>query len=257
MLYVALTGRLPFPGRSSTILARKLADEPPPPSSLVVGIPADLDALCVDLLRRDPSARPTGARSWPASRPRPRRGDGPGSVRRAAPAAGSVADAPDAFRRRDAARGSIVPLIGRERHREILRAAFESVRGGTPEIVLVSGRSGSGKSTLLQAFLDEVAAREDAVVLPGRCYERESVPYKAIDSVVDALSRYLKTLPEAEVRALLPRDIAVAGAGLPGACSGSRRSRRRRARRSSPRPAGAAPPRLRGLARACSRGSAG
>ncbi len=100
-------------------------------------------------------------------------------------------------------------MIGRERHREALRSAFESVRGGQPQAVFVSGRSGSGKSTLLQAFLDELSERNEAIVLAGRCYERESVTYKALDRVVDAWSRDLKPLDDTTARALLPRDIAL------------------------------------------------
>ena len=75
--------------------------------------------------------------------------------------------------------------------------------------MLVSGHSGSGRSRLVQAFLSDVAANDEAVVLAGRCYERESVPYKALDNVIDALSHYLKQLSPRRVRSMLPGDIAL------------------------------------------------
>jgi hypothetical protein len=71
--------------------------------------------------------------------------------------------------------------------------------------VFVHGGSGMGKTALVDAFLDGVD--DDTVVLTGRCYERETVPYQGVDSVVDALSQYLAGLPAHEVAAFLPRDI--------------------------------------------------
>jgi serine/threonine protein kinase/tetratricopeptide (TPR) repeat protein len=183
MLFVALTGRLPFEGRPRSVLAQKRTCEAPRASAFAPGVPDDLDTLCADLLRRDPAARPSDQ----------------DILARLAAAVVPSGPAPG---------GAGVPLIGRERHFEVLRSAFVSVRSGRPEVVLVSGRSGSGKSTLIQAFLDDLIAGAEAVVLSGRCYERESVPYKALDSVVDALSRYLKPLPDAVVQPLLPRDLA-------------------------------------------------
>ena len=78
----------------------------------------------------------------------------------------------------------------------------------TTESVFVFGRTGTGKTTLIRSFLDELIEKDDAVVLSGRCYERESVPYKALDSLIDALARHLKGLPARESASLLPPDVA-------------------------------------------------
>src|SRR5262249_50212847 len=64
-----------------------------------------------------------------------------------------------------------------------------------------------GKSALVRRFLDALRSKERAVVLAGRCFERESVPYKALDSLLDVLSHHLKRLPESRVEALMPRDV--------------------------------------------------
>jgi eukaryotic-like serine/threonine-protein kinase len=187
MLYETLTGRPPFSGRPLDVLRDKQAIDPPPPRELAAGIPGELDALCVALLRRDPAERPSG------SEIRARLGGG---------LAGR-----DGPTRRPGASGQPVPFVGRSRHLEALREAIGTVELGRTVTFLVHGRSGMGKTALVQHFLDDLTAAGEAVILAGRCYERESVPYKALDSVADALARYLRHLPGPEAQALLPRDI--------------------------------------------------
>ena len=74
-------------------------------------------------------------------------------------------------------------------------------------MVLVNGPSGVGKTAMVRRFLTQAAAAR-AVVLTGRCYERESVPFKTWDSLVDGLARYLGTLRAVDVAALIPRRTA-------------------------------------------------
>jgi hypothetical protein len=65
-----------------------------------------------------------------------------------------------------------------------------------------------GKTALVRHFLQRLTERHASVItLAGRCFERESVPYKALDSIVDALSEQLRTLPRSTVNEMLPRDI--------------------------------------------------
>jgi len=185
MLYEALTGRLPFVGSALEVIMDKQRFDPPPPRELVPGLPDDLAALCVDLLRRDPSARPTGRDILR------RLGGGPDPDQ--------VSELPSSLGQR--------PLVGRDRHRRALHEAFAAVTEGRTVILQVHGRSGVGKSILVQRYLDDLIEGEEAVVLAGRCYKQESVPYKALDAAVDMLARYLTSLPPAEARALLPRDV--------------------------------------------------
>ncbi len=70
--------------------------------------------------------------------------------------------------------------------------------------VLVQGESGVGKSSLMRRFLDARGRDPNTCILSGRCYEREAVPYKAFDGVIDSLTRFLMRLPKEEARALLP-----------------------------------------------------
>jgi hypothetical protein len=184
MLYEALTGRVPFTGDFVSMLHQKEQQEPPAPGDVVPGIPEDLNALCRDLLRCDPTARPGGVEVLT-------RIGGPISSR----ALTTVAVHSQ-------------PFVGRQRHLAALQTAFAETRLGHAVTVYVHGMSGMGKSALVRRFLEQLARDEpEAVVLRGRCYEQESVPYKALDPLVDDLSQYLSRLSSARVDALLPRDV--------------------------------------------------
>jgi len=201
MLYDALTGTLPFTGPIEDVLAAKQERDPRPVSEVAPDTPDDLAALTMALLARDPAARPgvdairavLGGGSAPVVAP-----SGPPTV-----AAEDVA----ADRGPGAARDGS-HFIGRERELATLRAGLAAARAGRMAAILVSGRSGIGKSALIRHFLDEVTAAGDIVVLVGRCYERETVPFKALDALVDALSAHLLARRSEEVEVIVPRDAA-------------------------------------------------
>ena len=45
------------------------------------------------------------------------------------------------------------------------------------------------------------------MIFSGRCYERESIPFKALDCWIDSLVTYLRRQPEACLKRMLPEDI--------------------------------------------------
>jgi len=189
MLYVALTGRLPFRGGVREILVAKQCAEPVPPSQLVAGVPADLGALCQALLRTDPARRPTTEdvlrRLQRSATP---------SVRSSALAPASTVP-------------SYGPFYGREAELSVLEQSLSRTRSGRPLVVYVQGEAGSGKTALVERFVETQRMSGKAVVLRGRCYQREFVPFKAFDMVIDGLSRQLGRLPPERAEALLPRNL--------------------------------------------------
>ena len=179
VLYEALTLRLPFEGSPPSILFAKQHGQPLPPSAYLDGVPEDLADLAMDLLVPDPKLRPT---------------------------------AEQIMARLEGERRSLITspgessFVGRRQELEHLRATFASSKDSLV-IVMLQGRSGMGKSVLVSRFLTELAAKQDALVLAGRCYERETMPFKAVDPVVDELRHWLSRLPEGDAQLLLPADL--------------------------------------------------
>ncbi|HWW61346.1 MAG TPA: protein kinase, partial [Thermoanaerobaculia bacterium] len=190
MLYEALTGDVPFHGSYLQVLTEKQHSDPPSPSAVVPGVPAELDDLCRDLLLRDPAARPTGDQIL----------DRLGRTTRLVTSSG---------RRKTPSSSS--PFVGRQRHIRLLHEAYNATLSGMQTTVCVAGPSGIGKTSLMRTFIEQL--RQDvpgAIILTGRCYQRESVPYKGVDSLIDALHRVLSRVAPQELEAILPRDILAA-----------------------------------------------
>jgi hypothetical protein len=188
MLYQALTGRLPFVGTPREMLFARTTSCPQPPSMVEPRVPRALDALCMGLLETRAADRLGGEAVLEAF--------------------GAPVTAP----RTPGGRGA--RLRGRPAELTALAEAFAEARDACAAVI-VRGLPGVGKTALLDAFVRDVAHMPESLVLAGSCGERESVPYRALDGVVDALSRTLIALPRAEAEALLPPEARRLGEVFP------------------------------------------
>ncbi|HYQ05267.1 MAG TPA: protein kinase [Polyangiaceae bacterium] len=185
MLYEALTDHLPFEGSPHEILFGKQDSRVLRPSALADDVPADLESLCLDLLQLDPKRRPRVEEIVARLNQRE------SGLQRAA---------------RPVLLGghSLRPFVGRKRQLEQLADALAASTRGTPVVLLMAGRSGMGKTVLAQQFSNAAFQEPNTIVLAGRCFEREALPFKGTDGIVDELSRYLTRHASAEIADALP-----------------------------------------------------
>jgi tRNA A-37 threonylcarbamoyl transferase component Bud32 len=179
MLYEALTGRRPIRGAAHDVIARKRTEDPPRPSELVAGTPADLDELCMRLLCRDPEARPDGAAVLAALGAEPSSATHhilEAAVRPPAPA--------------DPAAMAWV--------REAYAASRDQI-----VVAMIHGPHGSGKTRVMEAFVDELRDDADALVIGGTDNSRVQTMLPGLDQALDKLSAYVMTLSRPEIEALM------------------------------------------------------
>lgn len=184
MLYEVLTGRLPFEGSRVKVMLRKQMEIPIPPNQRRDGIPLELNDLCMKLLAIEPADRPTVTEVLHAI------------------GADTLADHLDGT----STAVVTVDLVGRERQFDVLNQSLAEVMEGATRSVFVHGFSGMGKSVLINTFLDRLRRDDETILLEGRCYEQESVPFKALDSLIDALALFLSELAPDESARLMPQD---------------------------------------------------
>ena len=187
LLHQALTGKMPFDAPTPVDILRQQVEFEPPRADLIVpGVPEDLAELAFDCMQRDPLARPSdmqvldrlGVTDFD-----------PGRIERARMRSASVS--------------------GRGRELRTLQTWIDHIKPGEPRIVLISGDPGAGKTSLIDAFLDGVRARGDAMILAGRCQPWESVPFNAVDGIVDSLAREIRHQKTPEILDVLGRSAAV------------------------------------------------
>jgi len=182
VLYELITGRTPFVGATGAVLEAKRR-QPAPLLPDALPLPDALRALCHRLLARDPAQRPVGPEVL-------------SQLVREEPAWDSLG------RPRDK-----LFLVGRDKELRALASALQLADDGHTVVVHVHGPSGMGKTALVERFLESTRTTRRVSIAAGRCYERESVPYKAFDSLVDSLGAQLQQLSDAERRATLPEHM--------------------------------------------------
>ncbi len=167
LAYELVTGTPPFGGMA--YLGARLGKRMTAPRARSVNpaVPEELDELIDAMLAPDPLRRPT-------------------ALHVAVRLAGELTQ-PRAIRRAST-------FVGREAElaRLVARVADPTPRG---RLVLVTGASGVGKTSLVDEAIGR-ARSDDALTWRGRCHDRERVPYRAFDFVIDDLATELAGYPE-------------------------------------------------------------
>jgi hypothetical protein len=180
MLYETLTGVPPRDRDGLHAIVEGRAWTPPAPRALAPETPADIDALVMALLSTRPEDRPGPAETL---------------------ARLSSTPSPPAL---DVPRVAAAPFVGRDEELDRLRRAFAPTRERRLHLVTIQGASGIGKTTLVEHFLERFEQVEGNLVLRARCHPRESVPFRAVDGLIDDLARFLCLEPKESLPAFLP-----------------------------------------------------
>lgn len=171
LAYELVTGSPPFGGVIGFLTRHKRVPIPRA-STLDPELPADLDDAIAAMLTFDPAQRPA-------------------ALQVAAMLSGAQTNPRPAYRAQR--------FVGRatELSQVAARIADPESRG---RLLLVAGPSGVGKTALIEEACRGVDAampgtQHTAIVWRGRCHERERIPYRAFDSIIDDLATQLASEP--------------------------------------------------------------
>ena len=210
MLFEALTSEAPFKGNQMELLRQKQNDAPP----LLFGregVSEDLAQLADSLLNREPQERIVATEIIKLLQlDLETRTFGSKTALGSAGSYGSTGSIDEVDNLDLNWEEEEIELIGREEQLAQLNSAKQELLDKRePVVVFIKGLSGEGKSSLAEKFLRPLRRGEQMLVLSGRCYDRESVPFKVIDSIIEPLVRFLRSQPREESNAILPDDIGM------------------------------------------------
>jgi tRNA A-37 threonylcarbamoyl transferase component Bud32 len=113
------------------------------------------------------------------------------------------------------ARVTPVRFVGRERERDALARALDALDRGEPSFVRIRGPAGVGKSALVAQMVTDAAGRNDRWIFSTKCRDRELVPFRGVDALMDQLGAAIRRTPEMlEHLASIP-DIELVSATFP------------------------------------------
>jgi hypothetical protein len=184
-LYYALTKRAPFAIRRLDEAEAAHRAPPPPPSTLVEGVPPALDGLVLALLSTDPMERPSSA----------------------AEVIDRLIAGLDAEPLAGLAESHLLSsaLIGRERERGQLRQHAARALRGSGSVVIIDGASGMGRTRLANELCI------DARIAGITTLRVDALAHSQPGGTLRALSRALLEAAPVEAQAALPKHVGVLG----------------------------------------------
>lgn len=161
MLYEALTGTVPFSGRTAMdTMNMHLHTPPEPPSRRVAGVPPALDALVLRMLAKSPRERIGHADDVAQALWEIEEGGQDEALAETRPSATAILK-PAAYLYRPG-------IVGREETLIELQRRVTALRNGRGGIVLLAGQSGVGKTRIV-AEVAQQAMREEVFVVASEC----------------------------------------------------------------------------------------
>ncbi|MBI2840548.1 MAG: protein kinase [Acidobacteria bacterium] len=199
VLYECLAGEPPFAGAALSVIERIAHEDPVPLGVRQSGVDAELDAIVMRCLEKDPARRPERAIEVAEALARYR------SPLEATERARRVLSGIQSYR---AERPSLPAFVGRENELGELRRRLDAALSGECQVVLVGGDVGSGKTRLLEE-LERVADSRGICVLHGRFVEQDrAFPYQGFCDVIREHFRIHPPSPRSPDLSDLAEDLA-------------------------------------------------